>query len=90
MTRHVFRWRACFRPTSAPHGRACAHSAGTHALMSPLVRGSQTDSELKVVVALTGSLAGLKRADVKCKVFPNKMRLVLDSGALPRVASRRR
>ena len=41
----------------------------------------QTDSEVKVCVALTGSLAGLKRADVQCKVFPNKMRLILGSGA---------
>jgi peptidylprolyl isomerase len=40
----------------------------------------QTDGEVKLRVALTGKLAGLKRADVKCKFMANKMRLSLDDG----------
>ena len=40
----------------------------------------QTDSEVKICVALAGALAGLKRSDVKCKVLPGRMRLSLDGG----------
>jgi hypothetical protein len=32
-------------------------------------------------VAMAGDLAGVRRADVACKIMPNKLRLALDKGA---------